>query len=192
MKLVKLKQNTKPWLDWRRKMIMASDAPVIMRMSPYKTPERLLEEKIKGFEVVPNPYMLRGKELEPIALERFEEETGHIMFPMIAQHDKFEWMGASFDGVTIDRDNICEIKCPGKKDHKLALEGTIPHKYIAQVQHQIYVSGLDFSYYYSFDGNEGKILRVDRDEKFIENMLEKEFEFWELLACALKVNNLNI
>ncbi len=180
MKIIPLKQKSSKWLAYRSTRIMASDAPIIMGMSPYKTSNQLLNEKIKRFETVPNYYMQRGIDLEPIALREFERETGLVMFPCVAEHDN-EWMAASFDGMTIDGDALVEIKCPGKKDHFGAMNGIIPKKYEAQLQHQMYVSGVQFIFYYSFDGGKGVIIEVKRDEDFIEVMIDKEREFWERL-----------
>ncbi len=181
MKVIPVLQKSKAWLDYRSSHICASEAAVLLGLSPYKTIEQLYREKTQGFEQAPNAYMLRGVELEPIALKKFEEETGLVMFPMVGENEKIPWMAASFDGVTICHDAIVEIKCNGKKNHSLALKGEIPQYYNAQLQHQISVSGLDFSYYYSFDGQNGVILEVKRDQAFIDIMLEKEFEFWQLL-----------
>jgi putative phage-type endonuclease len=180
MKLLNLKQGTKPWLDWRSTKVTASDSPIIMGMSPFKDKDQLLTEKFRRFETVATTPMLRGIELEPIALREFERETGVIMFPCVGEHEN-GWMGASFDGMTIDGDAICEIKCPGKKDHTEALKGQCPKKYFAQLQHQMYVASVQFSFYYSFDGEKGFCFEVKRDNDFIEKMLEKEFEFWNCL-----------
>lgn len=181
MQIVNIKQRTKEWLEWRSDKITASDAPIIMGVSPYKKIDKLFHEKIRCYDSPSTSYMQRGNDLEPIALEAFEQETGLTMFPMVGVHDEIKWMGASFDGMTIKRDAILEIKCPGEKDHSIALEGKIPPKYMPQLQHQLYVSGLDFAYYYSFDGKRGVIVEVPRDQAFIEIMLEKEKEFWHCL-----------
>lgn len=178
MKLVNLNQGTKEWLDWRRTMITASDAAIIMGISPYKNIQQLIEEKTKGFETVPNSYMLRGRDLEPLALQAFERETGLILFPTVGTSIQNEWMAASFDGMTIEEDFIVEIKCNGKKNHTLALNGSIPEFHNAQIQHQLFVANLNFSYYYSFDGEKGIILEIKRDNEFIDIMIEKEKEFW--------------
>ena len=189
MQLVRIKQRSKSWLDWRRTKITASDAPIIMEMSPFKTPFQLLDEKLSCYESPQNKYMKRGNELEPIALQAFEKETGLVMFPAVGVHET-EWIAASFDGVTIEEDAIVEIKCPGKKDHACALDGKIAEKYIAQLQHQIYVSGLSFSYYFSFDGEKGVILEVKRDEEFIEKMIAKETDFWNILSTEIELRNI--
>ncbi len=189
MQLVKLVQKSKEWLDWRCNKITASDVPILMNMSPFKKPDQLLNEKIKRFATVANPYMQRGIDLEPIALREFENETGLIMFPCVGVHDEIDWMGASFDGMTIEGDAIVEIKAPGKVDHFAAMNGIIPEKYKAQLQHQMLVSGLKDMFYYSFDGEKGVIVEVKRDDAFIEIMIEKEKEFWNSLQilCQHKV-----
>lgn len=183
MKTVNIRQRSKEWLEFRRNHIGASDAPIIMGESQFKTVDKLYHEKIHYCESFPNPYMTRGNELEPIALKEFEKETGLIMFPCVGIHDEIEWMSASFDGMTIEEDVLVEIKCPGKKDHHEALIGIIPKKYKAQLQHQMYVSCVQFMFYYSFDGEKGVILEIKRDEEYIQEMIEKEFEFWKLLQA---------
>lgn len=182
MRLVHLKQGTEAWLRWRRSKIMASEASTIMEMNDWKTPLDLYQEKILEVEQDQTSYMARGKELEPFALEAFEEENGLSMFPVVVQHESIDWMAASLDGMSIDQSAIVEIKCPGKKDHSAALKGDVPKKYFAQIQHQMYVTGLDFAYYYSFDGNKGVTLKVSRDEEFLKILLEKERAFWHCLA----------
>lgn len=181
MRIVNVKQGTPEWHQFRRTHLGASDAISIMGMSPWKSPIELYEDKIFQLDQKENPYMYRGKQLEPIALQEFEKETGLIMFPAVYIHDTIDWMCASFDGITLEEDAIVEIKCPGKKDHEEALKGRIPKKYMPQLQHQLFVSGLDIAYYYSFDGCKGINLEVKRDQEFIDKMIEKEFEFWQCL-----------
>lgn len=181
MHLINLKQRSHEWLKWRKNKITAADSPIILGHSPFKSIERLYEEKIRCYDEPCTYYMQRGIDLEPIALRSFENETGLIMFPAVGIHDEIDWMAASFDGMTIEGDVICEIKCPGKKDHEEAINGNVPKKYYPQLQHQIHVAGIDFSYYFSFDGNKGVIIEVKRDQDFIDKMIEKEFEFWQCL-----------
>lgn len=180
MQIINLKQRSREWLDFRKSHVCASDSPIIMGVSPYKTLDKLFEEKTRCYESPTNQWMQRGIDLEPIALSAFEKETGLVLFPCVGLHEN-GWMAASFDGMTLEKDVIVEIKCPGKKDHSLALQGNIPEKYYPQLQHQIYVSGLDKVYYYSFDGNSGKTIEVNRDDSYIQIMLDKLLNFWQSL-----------
>lgn len=182
MQLVKINPGSDEWFQFRRTHIGASDAMSIMGTSPWKSILKLYEEKIFGFDEIENSYMARGKALEPIAIENFEEETGLSVFPLVFEHDKYKWMSCSFDGITLDQKYIVEVKCPGAKDHSVAVNEMIPpKKYLPQLQHQIFMAGLDFAYYYSFDGDKGKILEVKRDQAFIEKMIEEELKFWHCL-----------
>lgn len=190
MRLVSVIQGTQDWLRWRRNKINASDAPSIMGTSPWKSALDLYEEKVFQFEQEDNIYKARGRELEPVALQAFEEETGLIMFPSVVESEEIHWMGASLDGLTIDHKAFVEIKCSGKTDHTYVTEKRLPpKKYVAQIQHQIACTGLEFAYYFSFDGTKGITLEVKRDQQFIDIMLEKEFEFWNCLQTLTPPEN---
>ena len=107
-----LTQGTPEWLDMRRKHIMASDAPIIMRVSPWKTCFSLWEEKL-GLRASPqtNSAMERGNRLEPIALQAYNDYTGNCCEPQVVFHQEKKWMGASLDGIALDGSLILEIKC---------------------------------------------------------------------------------
>jgi putative phage-type endonuclease len=171
-------QNTPEWLEMRRKRIGASDAPVIMEMSPWKTPYQLWIEKTTGITSSTAPQQKRGLELEEMARRAFEQKTGMIMFPKVMFHPSLDWMMASLDGIDIDSKAIVEIKCPGQIDHAVAQAGKIPEKYFPQLQHQLAVTGLNMAFYFSFDGNGGVIVEVGRDESFITEMINQEKKFW--------------
>ena len=175
---IELIQNTHEWLEFRRKKIGASDAPVILEVSPWKTPYQLWIEKTSGTPSITTHHQKRGLELEELARQTFEKKTGTIMFPKVVLHPSFDWMMASLDGIDIDGQAIVEIKCPGPSDHESAKAGKIPEKYIPQLQHQLAVTGLQWAYYFSFDGTDGVIVEIERDEVFIAKMIELEQVFW--------------
>lgn len=66
-----------------------------------------------------------------------------------------------------------EIKCPGQADHDVAKSGKIPEKYIPHLQHQLAVTSLKLAYYFSFDGV-GVIVEVERNDSYIEQMIDLE------------------
>jgi len=173
-------QGSDEWLAHRRKHIGASDAPIIMGESPWKTQYQLWEEKLGlGSPAVMTPNMQRGIDLEPLARQAFERETGLEVFPGIEYHPDYEFMMASMDGVSLDKKSAVEIKCPGQVAHSMALGGEVPLYYKAQLQHQMSCLGLDRMWYYSYDGTDGVSIRVDRDQAYIDKMIEKEKGFWE-------------
>lgn len=171
-------QNTDEWREMRRQKIGASDAPVIMGVSPWMTPYQLWEEKL-GLkpDKETNSWMQRGNTLEERARINFEKATGLIMVDQVVFHPTYDWMMASLDGIDFPHENIVEIKCPGAQDHEMACEGFIPPKYYPQLQHQLEVTGLDMAYYYSFDGESGALVKVFRNQEYIDKMVKKEKAF---------------
>lgn len=175
-------QGSDYWLHLRKKHITASDSLIIMGLSPWRTRQELLEEKLGLREPQPvNSSMLRGQVLEPKARSCAEDMLGTLFVPEVYQSYEHPWMLASLDGVCIDNKLILEIKCTSKKNHALAKNGKIPDYYIPQIQHQIAVCQVDKVHYFSFDGSSGVVVVVERDEAFIENMIENEFQFYQEL-----------
>lgn len=176
-------QQTPEWLELRKTKIGASDSPIIMQVSPWKTPYQLWLEKMGKHksEDIKSPNMKRGIILEEKARERFMDMTGLFVLPSVEFHKENEFMMASLDGIDIEKENIVEIKCPNADDHFAAVGNMVPEKYFPQLQHQLEVCQLDMAYYFSFDGNDGVIVKVYRDDKYIKNMVQKEKEFWECM-----------
>ena len=179
-----MEQNTAKWLEWRNKGIGASDAPVIMGQSPWKTPYKLWLEKTTGqSDFQGNEATERGHALEAAARECAEKQLHRLFIPDCKEHQKHSWMRASLDGISMDQE-ILEIKCPYKpnrldSDHQKTKEGKIPEKYWPQLQHQLEVYGASKGWYFSFDGHEGVAIPFERDEKFIAELLKKEKAFWD-------------
>lgn len=180
--MIALEQNTEEWLEFRKTKIGSSDAPIIMGESPWKTPQQLWEEKMglkqSSYE---NAAMQRGKQLEAQARKAFELETGLVVWPNVLIHPEHEFIIASLDGITMDGQAAVEIKCPGEKTHQIALNSEIPKHYQIQMQHQLAVTGLKEMFYYSYDGQNGITLKVQRDDALIETLLEKEQEFFRCM-----------
>jgi putative phage-type endonuclease len=191
-----IKQGTSEWLEMRKTKIGASDAPIIMNVSPYKTPYQLWQEKL---DLVPSGRvthsMKRGLDLEDLGRQKLIEQTGILFFPEVKLHPEYSWMMASLDGIDPEGKCICEIKWPNKEDHLAALEnGSVPSKYFPQLQHQLEVThdgGVERAYYFSCyqDSKSSEIstalIEVQRNNSYIEQMLKKEQEFLECLHTWL-------
>ncbi len=180
-----MQQGTPEWLEFRKSKIGASDAPVIMGVSPWSTPFQLWEQKLGLSEVKINEAMKRGTEMESQAREEFEKITGIKMTPKVITHSEYDWMIASLDGISECSKYIVEIKCPGFKDHEIARNGLIPEKYYPQIQHQLACSNLNMAYYFSFYQNDSCIVEIVRDQKYIDGMIKKELDFFELLKSKI-------
>lgn len=171
-------------LAYRKGKIGASDAPVIAGVSPWMTPLQLWEEKIgMRQQRSANAAMQRGIDKEEEARCFFEQEIGIIFFPQVLTHKNYQWMIASLDGLSIDENLAVEIKCPGDEDHRFVLEtGEPPRKYYPQLQHQLAVSGLEFTYYFSFKSETDTAhVKVYRDDSYIQLLIDKELKFYECM-----------
>ena len=172
-------QGTPEWLALRKTKITATDASVVLGMNPWKTVEQLYRDKTEDVPSFTNASMERGTRLETVAREYYSKKTKREMNPTVLIKD---WAMASLDGISSDG-RIVEIKCPGEKVHRMALEGTIPGYYYPQMQHQMYVADAGEVDYMSFDGVEGVIITVERNEAFIKEMVEKEKAFYDCLQA---------
>lgn len=178
-----LVQQTDEWLEMRRSKIGASDAPVIMGVSPWSTKYKLWQEKLQLIEPKKQTKaMADGIKGEDEARIAFINRTGIIMAPDIVFSKQNDFMMASLDGISPDRKYILEIKRPGVADHELAKKREVPEKYFPQLQHQMDVCELDMAYYYSYRGpNDEVLLEVFRDDKYIKRMVPLEKEFWDCM-----------
>ncbi len=175
------KQNTPEWLEWRKDKIGASDAPIILGLSPWTTPFQLWQTKL-GLKpnIEETESMRRGKILEPVALEMFNEKEQVNLKPAVLVDKDHEWQIASLDGY--DTKVFCEIKCPGFEDHESAIKGKIPSKYVPQVVHQLMVSRCEKGFYVSYSpAHDVKLVVIpfsfsDFDLDHL-HLFEKEHEF---------------
>lgn len=182
MKIIDLEQRSPEWFSYRRNKVMASDSGVILGLNKDKTPYQLWLEKL-GYDkqLEPTQPMIRGITLEPFARELFEEQSGIKVFPMVVESSEYNWSAASLDGLSEDGKTLVEIKVSGDVVHEKAKVKIINPLYNAQIQHQMFVTGLDEATYFSFNGLEGIHVKIYRDEVFIKNMIAKELEFWHLV-----------
>lgn len=186
MKIIEiLDQNTPQWLKWRKSKIGASDAPIILNVSPWTSPLQLWERKLDiAPEQKESSAMSRGKALEEEARMSFMELTQIAVEPKIVEHEKYSWMIASLDGLSWSKKYAVEIKCPGREDHLSALAGVVPPKYIPQLQHQLAVTSLDMIYYYSYDGRNNACIEVQRDQEYIDKLIAEELKFYKCMVTC--------
>lgn len=177
-----IKQNSPEWLVWRKTHIGASDAPIILRESPWMKPIELYNQKISD-EIVEldNFAVNRGKALEPYALEAVSKELGIELQPKVFVSDEIDYMAASIDGISEDGKTVVEIKCPGEKTMDLARQGIIPKHYEIQMHHQMKVLGVDSIFYYCYDGQDGVLMMCYRNEALISKIVEAEAYFYDCM-----------
>ena len=146
--------------------------------------ESILGDKIETYT---NAAMQRGTELEPEARELFEmindievKQVG-LCFPN--EERKYH---ASLDGLLDD--SGLEIKCPLIQTHIGYLLGNkLPTEYIQQVQGSMLVTGFNSYWFMSYyPGIKPFIIKVERDEKFIEKLRVALDDFCMELVMLVK------
>lgn len=180
-KIIDCEQGSDSWLSLRRTKITATDAGVIMGLNPWKTPLQLWEEKLGLREPqAVNDKMREGSLMEGEARVFFNEKLTTDFKPVVLESCIHPFMMASLDGMD-HLGRIMEIKC-GKGSHELALQYEIPPYYMSQLQKQMYVSDINFCFYCSYRSKEDNIFwTVNRDDAFIEKMIEAEKEFYRCM-----------
>lgn len=180
---VMLEQGTERWLAWREQGIGASDAPAILGENPWKSRERLLDEKLGRARTVSSPAMARGTALEPEARRHYERATQRRVRPVCLESTGHPWLRASLDGFSDDGAHVVEIKCGEKVHERTAAAGAPPAYYVGQLQHILAVTGLaEIDFWCWLPGRPHVHLRVARDENYIARMLEAEAAFWDELG----------
>jgi len=180
-------QGGSAWKKWRDTGLGASDAPVVMGTSPWKTPYQLwLEKTGKSSPKITNWAQARGNKLEPIARRKYEAIFATAMRPKTFEHGIFR---ASMDGWNEDFQAGLEIKCPGKEDHEIAKAGGVPEKYRYQIVHQFVVTKAKWIDYFSYfcpkecpdDAGDCARVKVYPDESLMENYCVEAERFWGLV-----------
>ena len=141
---MELDQGTPEWHEWRKGKIGASDAPVIMGVSRFKTRFQLWLEFLSFIEpsLESNFIQRRGHYMEDLARKWWELQTMSSWPPKLAVHDKNNKLIASLDGYNEESDEIIEIKyMGGKAFDELVTKKKIPDEYYPQLAHQLMVTG---------------------------------------------------
>lgn len=163
--ILKLVQGTDEWHAHRANYRNASESAAVMGVSPWMTPYQLWMIRTGRLEQTVTAAMRHGTEMEPKARAAYEEQTGIVMQPLVLTDGDYS---ASLDGITLDGDLLLEVKCPVKGKASTLWQavaaGNVPEYYSIQIQHQLMVSGADTAHLWVFDGTDGLLLEIGRDE----------------------------
>ena len=177
MKIHNINQNTPEWLEVRRLKMTASHAQAIGNagkgLETYIW-ELLAESECINFdsERYTNPHIERGHELEPLAREMYELQTGQKV-EQVGFVELDEHTGCSPDGLVGDNGMI-EIKSQSNVVHyKCIKTKEIDSKYMWQMQMQMYVCDRQWCDFVSYNPNYKEslvIIRVPREDEMIDKI----------------------
>lgn len=188
MQIINIEQGTDEWHETRRGVITGSRFKDIvtpakgeLSKSSKKYMHELVAERMGAtVEFFTNEYMQRGNELEDSARTAYEFvmdcEVNEVGFCL----DDSKVIGVSPDGL-IGEDGGLEIKCPKETTHISYLEdGGLPLIYKPQVQGSMWITGRKWWDFMSYHPDlPPLIIRVHRDEDYIEKMNKGIVEFSE-------------
>lgn len=170
----------------RKEGLGASDTPIIMGYSTYKTPYQLYLEKIGLIdatdELTEQQYW--GNALEPIIIKRFAEENDvKVTFPDTIYHPDYPFIFANLDGWIESLGAVIEIKATNawqRKEWDMALTDGIPLTYLIQVAKQCLVTNASKGYCaVLIGGMEYKQFIYERDAALEDLILKADLDFWE-------------
>ena len=176
------------WLEARRHGIGASDAAVVLGLSPWASPLTLYCDKLGIAE--PEPAELErlewGHALEGPIAARYARETGRVVtdpgrytIRVSADHP--------FQIATLDREAVDPVKGPGVVEVKNVgafrfdeWADEPPLLYQVQLQHQLAVTGYAWgSLAVLIGGQRFYWIDIDRNQTFIEVLTAIESDFWQ-------------
>lgn len=139
-KFIGIKQGTDLWKTARTKIITATNVSTILNTNPFDNKENLLKKKLnRSVDSINNDAVKHGQFFEDIGKEIYEKRTKNKIFtPGLIIHPKYNWIGASPDGIVKDS-HLVEFKCYYKKE----ITDCIPIYYWTQMQIQMEVCNYD-------------------------------------------------
>jgi putative phage-type endonuclease len=181
---------TKKQLEIRKTGIGGSEVAAILGLDDYKTAHDVWLEKTGRKEpedLSNNESVELGILLEPILARKYAKiNKCELIKPKETfRHEKYPWMIANPDRLIAGQKKILEIKTATYPGKIWGEEGTdiVPMKYIIQVQHYMFVMGVDYleSDIYScvFAGKRKfRNYPIKRDKDIIDFMIPKIDKFW--------------
>lgn len=176
----------------------ASDSPIVMGYSKFKTPYQLYLEK-RGMvtdedEMSEQQYW--GNALEPAILKRFEEQNGVIItHPDTIYHPEHKFIFANLDGWIESERAVVEAKCANsfqRKDWDLQADDGIPLGYLVQLAKQCFLADAVRGYCaVLIGGNEYRQYTYERDMTLENIIIASDIRFWEYVTEGIEPDPIN-
>jgi putative phage-type endonuclease len=172
----------------RRNGIGASDCAAAMGISPWKTKLELYLEKIGIIEKQETKFgtqMYWGNVLEPSVAQAYEDYTGKKLRKslMTLRHKDHDFIICHLDRKIEGERKILECKTSSffNANEKWGENGSVdaPLYYIAQVQHQMAITGYDEAdIAVLIGGYDFRCYTIKKDNEIIEKIIESHCDFW--------------
>lgn len=156
MKVIQAQQGSSEWLSIRARTLNASEAPVMMGVSPYLTRSELLREKKIGIprehDAATLARFAAGHEAEAAARAIVERDiVCEELYPIVATDDAGRLL-ASSDGATMIGDVGFEHKLWNEELAASVRDGVVPESHRWQLDQQIHIFGFEKVLFVVSDG----------------------------------------
>lgn len=177
-----LEMTRQEWLWNRKKGLGGSDASAILGFNPWKSAFELYIDKTSDHvEEIDNEAIHWGNVLEDVVAQEFTRRTGKKVRRrnQTFKHPEHPFMIANIDRDVVGEDALLECKTTNAFNSD-AWEGEqIPPAYMCQVQHYMAVLDYEKAYIAVLIGGQKFVWKeIERDDEFIELMIEQEKQFW--------------
>jgi putative phage-type endonuclease len=170
MKQLHLEQNSQEWLDARKKYRTASEAAIVMGISPFTTPDNFKLIKAGVKKQYYSAAMKQGHDLEDIVRQRSNKHFKRDFKDECWANGDYM---ASLDG--IDGDTLVELKVSDRTYRDLK-DGITPDYYYAQVQQQLYCSPAKYGYIVAYSPK--------ADDIAVSDLIELDYTFMQRVSEA--------
>src|SRR5690625_2651108 len=178
-----LDMSRQEWLWSRKKGVGGSDASAILGFNPWKSAFELYIDKTSDqVQEIDNEAIHWGNVLEDVVAEEFTRRTGKKVRRrnQIFIHPEHEFMIANIDRDVVGEKALLECKTTNAYNSDAWEGDNIPPMYICQLQHYMSVLDYEKAYIAALIGGQKFVWKeVERDDEFIEMMIEAEKQFWE-------------
>ena len=180
-----IEQRTEQWFEQRKGRVTASSVGAILGLSPYMKRDDVMRNMVREYhgyerEFKGNQATEYGTFHEDMAAIDYQLKTGNTV-EKTGFHTFENWLGASPDGF-VATNRLIEIKCPyGQRDKIPPVFKTLEEQlhYYAQVQIQLFVTGMSACDFYQWTPNGDYLETVAYDRKWIEKNLPILKAFYE-------------
>jgi putative phage-type endonuclease len=191
--------HTPEWHAHRQRSIGASEVASILGVpGAYQTPLQVWASK-RGISIdekeneARDDWLHFGLALEPLIADEFQKRSKKVVVPEERQFISvpYPFLGCSLDKWFMDPEGKEGDFDPlDLKNTSIFMrdewEGTVPLRYNVQIQAQMTVTGRDQgALAVLIGGNRFKWAIIDRDQRFIDLMLEKLEKFWEMVQADI-------
>lgn len=189
-----LQKNDTNVTEKRTKYVGGSDVPVILGLSKYKTQFELAKEKagLVQPDKSSNPYIQFGNKMEPLIRDYINTMNSLNFYPDTFIN-KDDMIRSNVDGIDLENKMLLEIKTHGANPTEKVYE--------AQMQLYFHQTGCDYGWLamyqrpkdfdLEFDRENLVIKEIERDQGYIEKILDSIETFWIRLEYLKEKPDMN-